>query len=203
MTSAEDRFLVLHGLAIKKHGTPEEVVELIGLDLATVKAVLEEAAAGGRAAAAQGKYMLTPAAQMALAAQYPTMFAKQRADAAFASAYEQFERINVDLKGLITDWQVIDVRGQKVPNDHSDKAYDARIIDRLGSFHEGAERIVAALAKGLDRIAIYGRRLTAALEKAEDGDVAWVSDARTSSYHTVWFELHEDLLRIMGRKRQE
>jgi len=23
------------------------------------------------------------------------------------------------------------------------------------------------------------------------------------SYHTVWFELHEDLLRILGREREE
>ena len=34
-------------------------------------------------------------------------------------------------------------------------------------------------------------------EKAEKGAVAWVSDAKIESYHTVWFELHEDLLRLM------
>ena len=31
----------------------------------------------------------------------------------------------------------------------------------------------------------------------------WVSDARLPSYHTLWFELHEDLLRILGRRRAE
>jgi hypothetical protein len=30
-----------------------------------------------------------------------------------------------------------------------------------------------------------------------------VSDARTPSYHTVWFELHEDLLRVLDRERDE
>ena len=44
---------------------------------------------------------------------------------------------------------------------------------------------------------------TMRLEKAEDGKVEWVSDARIESYHTVWFELHEDLLRLLGRQREE
>ena len=27
--------------------------------------------------------------------------------------------------------------------------------------------------------------------------------AKIDSYHTVWFELHEDLLRMLGREREE
>jgi hypothetical protein len=42
-----------------------------------------------------------------------------------------------------------------------------------------------------------------ALEKAEDGATEWVSDAKIESYHTLWFELHEDLLRLMRREREE
>ncbi|NQV20995.1 MAG: hypothetical protein HQ511_06225, partial [Rhodospirillales bacterium] len=45
--------------------------------------------------------------------------------------------------------------------------------------------------------------LLAALEKAEDGETEFVSGAKVDSYHTVWFELHEDLLRILGREREE
>ena len=41
---------------------------------------------------------------------------------------------------------------------------------------------------------IYRDKLTKALEKAEDGAIDWVSDARIESYHTQWFELHEDLI---------
>jgi hypothetical protein len=53
------------------------------------------------------------------------------------------------------------------------------------------------------RFSYYRTHLEAALEKAEDGAIEWVSDARLPSYHTVWFELHEDLLRLLGRKRQD
>ncbi len=52
-------------------------------------------------------------------------------------------------------------------------------------------------------MAIYREKLEAALEKAEKGAIAWVSDAKIESYHTVWFELHEDLLRLMRRERSE
>ena len=46
-------------------------------------------------------------------------------------------------------------------------------------------------------------KLGTALEKAEDGAIEWVSDAKIESYHTLWFELHEDLLRLMRREREE
>ncbi|MEM8786200.1 MAG: hypothetical protein AAGF19_10120 [Pseudomonadota bacterium] len=198
-----DLFLVLHGLAIKKHGTAEEVASLMGLAVETVKAALDEAVAGGRVAEAQGKYMLTPVGRIGLESQYAQVFSSLRADATFRGHYDRFETINRDLKQLITDWQTMPVGGKLVPNDHSDKAYDDKIIDRLGTFHDSAELVLKGLAGGLARLAIYLSKLTAALEKAEDGDIAWVSDARTESYHTVWFELHEDLLRIMGTERDE
>ena len=54
-----------------------------------------------------------------------------------------------------------------------------------------------------ERMAAYENKLESALEKAEDGDVEWVSAADIESYHTVWFEMHEDLLRLLGRTRDE
>jgi hypothetical protein len=78
-----------------------------------------------------------------------------------------------------------------------------RIIDRLGELHERGERGLAQLTREVPRFAYYARNLLAALERAEAGEVEWVSDARLASYHTLWFELHEDLLRLVGRQRQE
>jgi hypothetical protein len=119
------------------------------------------------------------------------------------AAYDDFEKINVLLKHLITDWQTMDVGGEKLPNDHSNKDRDQKIIDRLGDLHERSEPILKRMVAGLPRLGIYLEMLTAALEKAEDGAIEWVSDARIASYHTVWFELHEDLLRALGRERVE
>jgi hypothetical protein len=197
------RDLVLYGTAIKRHAPAAAIAHLIGVSAAQVASVLDEAVATGRAVAANGAYALTPLAGVALRARYGLHYAGLRADSAFRAAYDSFERINNDLKQLITDWQTITIGGQKVANDHSDRAHDAAVIDRLGALHERAEPMLAALAGGLPRLKIYGDKLLAALEAAEDGDHEWVSDIRRDSYHTVWFELHEDLLRIMGCEREE
>lgn len=199
----QDMHLALHGLAIKKHATAAAVAELVGLPVERVSGLLADAVKRGRVAEAQGRYLLTPMARVALDGEYSRWYDDLRKNPDFLAAYEGFERINLELKSLITDWQTLDVAGQRVPNDHSNEAHDQRVIDRLGALHERADKIFARLVAGLARLAIYRDKLLAALEKAEDGAIEWVSDARIDSYHTVWFELHEELLRLMGRTRTE
>lgn len=199
----QPRDLVHHGLAIKRHAAPAAIAALVGLPEDRVAAILADAKARGRAIETQDGYALTPLARLALEGRYSLVFAEAREDAGFVAAYERFEIVNRTLKQLITEWQTIQVGGEALPNDHRDEAYDRRIIDRLGALHEQIEPILQALARSLPRLAIYLDMLLAALEKAEDGEIAWVSDVHRDSYHTVWFELHEDLLRIMGRTREE
>lgn len=195
--------LVLHGLAIKKHAKPEAITGLIGLRLDEIRAVLAAAAATGRVVEADARYLLTPLARVALDFSYSRHYARLREHGPFFAAYEGFERINVQLKSLITDWQTMVVGGKSIPNDHSDSEYDDRIVGRLGDFHERADLVLAGLESGLPRLGYYRRNLEKALERAEDGSIEWVSDATIESYHTLWFELHEDLLRIVGRTRVE
>jgi hypothetical protein len=195
--------LVMHGLAIKKHASAEDVASVLGLDADDVRETLGKLVTAKRALEIKGRYMLAPAARMLLDAEYERVYAAERAHPSFQAGYAGFERLNPVLKQLITDWQTIPVRGERVPNDHSDKDYDAKIVDRLGDLHERVEPVINQLASALPRMAIYGEKLGAALEKAEKGEIAWVSDARIESYHTVWFELHEDLLRLMRRERTE
>ncbi|MCB2061233.1 MAG: hypothetical protein R3E09_07355 [Novosphingobium sp.] len=197
------RDLVLHATAIKRHAPAEAIAHLAGLPVEMVQAELDAAVATGRALEAKQAYALTPLAGVALQARYSSIFAELRADEGFRAAYEGFERINRNLKQIITDWQTMDVGGQKVANDHSDKAHDEDVIDRLGGLHEQAEPILDGLAKKAPRLKYYADKLLAALEAAEDGDHEWVSDIRRDSYHTVWFELHEELLRTMGCEREE
>jgi hypothetical protein len=195
--------LVMHGLAIKKHATLEEVAGIFGLETETVREALKKLVATNRAVEAKGRYLLTPAARMVLDSDYSFMYEGLRANPAFQAGYAGFERLNVALKQLITDWQTISVNGERVPNGHNDKEYDAKILDRLGDLHERAEDVLDQLASALDRMRIYREKLSLALTRAEDGDIAWVSDAKIESYHTLWFELHEDLLRLMCRERDE
>jgi len=202
-TALNERDLILHAAAIKRHAPLSAIAHLAGLSEEQAQGIVAQAVATGRMVEARGAYALTPLAGVALTARYRRHFGYLREDAAFVAAYEGFERINRTLKQIITDWQTLDVGGAKVANDHSNKAHDEAVIDRLGALHEQAEPILGRLSAGLPRLKYYAEKLLAALEASEDGDHEWVSDIRRDSYHTAWFELHEELLRIMGREREE
>ena len=195
--------LALHGLAVKKAGPPAAVAELLGRNEDEVAAALDAAASDGRAMAAKGMFMVTPAGRSWLDEQYPRVFAELRANPSATAAYERFEVINRELLALFTDWQMMPAGTERVPNDHSDPAYDHAIIDRIGTQHERAQRPLGQFAEFVARLGQYLHRLEAAYDKVLAGNVDFVSGARVDSYHTVWFELHEDLLRMLGREREE
>ena len=56
---------------------------------------------------------------------------------------------------------------------------------------------------GLPRLASYARRLDAAAAAAAGGDGLYFASPRVDSYHGAWFELHEELIRLAGRTREE
>jgi hypothetical protein len=195
--------LALHGLAVKKAGPPSAVAEILGADEAEVTAALEAAAEGGRAMAAKGMFMATPVGRSWLDEQYPVVFADFRANPDATAAYERFERINRELLTLFTDWQMVPTAGGRTPNDHTDADYDHAIVDRLGDLHERAEKNLGRFSALDPRLDVYRRRLDEAYDQVLAGEHEYVSGARVDSYHTVWFELHEDLLRMLGREREE
>jgi pyruvate,orthophosphate dikinase len=112
--------------------------------------------------------------------------------------YEEFCEVNAELKATITAWQL---RGDSTPNDHSDKSYDQSVIARLGRLHAQAGPIIERIEQAAPRLAHYRRRLTLALDKIAQGDTTYVARPIIDSYHTVWFELHEDLIAINGLTR--
>jgi hypothetical protein len=195
--------LILHGLAVKKHADAGAIAEFVGVAPEVAANLLADAVAHGRVIEAQGKYMLAPLTRVSLAGEYSREYGALRGSATFVASNDAFERVNVSLKALITEWQTITVGGSRVSNTHSDPEYDMGVIDRLGELHERADRILGQLAGEVPRFEYYRRHLREALERAEGGAVEWVSDARILSFHTLWFELHEDLLRILGRQRSE
>jgi pyruvate,orthophosphate dikinase len=118
---------------------------------------------------------------------------------AVALAYEDFCEHNAEFKQLMHDWQIRD--GE--PNDHSDDAYDAAIVDRLNRIHANVVPVLSAVCQQVPRLSIYERRLVDALEKVCAGDRSWIARPLADSYHTVWFELHEELIGAAGLNRLE
>jgi hypothetical protein len=197
-----DEFTALHGLVLKKAGQAEEVAEVLGASVDEVTPALDAAVAEKRAMAGRGKYMVTPAGRAFLDEQYPVLFAELRADPAADAAYAAFEKVNRELLALMTRWQTVTVGGEAVPNDHTDADYDARILDELARLDGEAGPVLDLLGGLVPRLGVHRRRLSEALDRASAGETDYVSGVRVASYHTVWFELHEDLLRLLGRTRE-
>ena len=51
------------------------------------------------------------------------------------------------------------------------------------------------------RLECYARRFEAALRAFEAGDHSMLASPMKDSYHTVWFEYHEELIALTGRDR--
>jgi hypothetical protein len=115
-------------------------------------------------------------------------------------AYERFLPLNRELIRICNDWQV---RPGNVPNDHRDATYDWSVLDRLHALDERASPVVTQLVRVSARFSAYRPRLQHALGRVENGDHAWVTSPRCASYHTVWMQLHEDLLLAIGADRAD
>lgn len=118
------------------------------------------------------------------------------------AALDAFHSLDTRVKETITAWQLRDIAGEKVLNDHSDDRYDSRVLGRLTSLHRDVSEWVTSLGATPEGIGLYLARLDRALQSARlDG--RFVASPTVDSYHTVWFEFHEALILLAGRKRAD
>jgi hypothetical protein len=115
--------------------------------------------------------------------------------------YDGFLGLNPRLLATASAWQLRQQDGQPVVNDHTDAAHDARVLADLRTLHNDAAPLVDRLGSLLTRFDRYGPRLSSAVDRVEAGDQDWFTKPLIDSYHTVWFELHEDLLSTLGKER--
>jgi hypothetical protein len=128
---------------------------------------------------------------------------RERVDSAvLAAVYHDFRSVNTDFKALVTDWQLTGGPGG-APNTHDDAEYDAAALARLAGVHARVMPVIEAAATLLPRLGAYSAKLVAALSKIKAGDTAWLTKPLADSYHTVWFELHEELIGAVGMTREE
>ncbi len=119
-------------------------------------------------------------------------------EAAIGIAYDEFRSVNTEFKTLVTDWQL--KAGQ--PNTHEDADYDDAVLNRLDDVHTRVTPVVDAVAAELPRLGRYSAKLQAALDRVRAGETMWLARPLIDSYHTVWFELHEELILAAGLTRE-
>jgi pyruvate,orthophosphate dikinase len=128
-------------------------------------------------------------------------YERERACGVIDDVYESFVPINDDVKQIVTDWQMRQVGGELTVNDHSDSRHDERVIARLRRTDGKVSTALAPLSDALNRFDLYPRRLRRALTLIDEGDHSMLAAPLKDSYHTVWFELHEELIILSGRSR--
>jgi hypothetical protein len=193
-------FHVLHVVRLRGRVATDAVGEVIG-DEQRAEALLRDAADAGFVIHREGRvagWSLTPAGRAAHAERLRQDREAAGADEAVSAGYQRFLDVNAEFLALCTRWQV---RPDGTPNDHADGAYDEAVIDELVQIDEAVQPVCADLAAALDRFGSYGRRLGTALARVRAGDGPWFTSPAVDSYHTVWFELHEDLLQTLGLER--
>ena len=200
----QNELRVIHALRLKGFADTPVVAEAAEVEVEVAASVLEALAEAERARYREGRmtgWMLMPDGrahgEALLAADLDAAGKRDRLDA----LYRRFLEHNQPFLRLCTEWQTREVDGEQVVNDHTDAAYDDAVIRRLGETDEVMQAICVDLGQLLDRFGGYGPRFSAALSKVQAGDREWFTKPVIESYHTVWFELHEDLLASLGIER--
>jgi pyruvate,orthophosphate dikinase len=119
------------------------------------------------------------------------------------AALDGFHGLDLRVKDVVTAWQLRTVDGAQTFNDHADAAYDSGVLDQLATIHSGTGRWLESVTGAPDNLRRYLSRLERALGSARQGDQRFVASPRVDSYHSVWFELHEELILLAGRSRAE
>ena len=198
--------LVALALRLKGFGEVPTIASVHGLSVETTAVILSGMVKSEkcvmRQVEAAEKYVLTPTGreegQAALAQELEVVAARGIVEA----LYEKFLQLNPEMLQLCTDWQVInDGSGEQKLNDHGDSEYDTKVLDRLEVLDQQIAEILQPLIGVLSRFDNYPSRFASALEKVLSGDLDWLTKPIMPSYHTVWFELHEDLLATLGINR--
>jgi DNA-binding MarR family transcriptional regulator len=200
--SSDTRLLVLHSVRLKGFAEPEAVAALAGLAEDDVVKHLDALLDDGMVVHREGRvtgWQLTAAGR----AEQEKLLAEELDDTGTGdvvdAAYRRFLSLNGELLEACTAWQLRD----DAINDHADAAYDAGVIERLRVLHAQAQPILDDLESALERYDGYRERFEAALARLGEGETDWFTKPLIDSYHTVWVQLHEDLLNTLGIERSE
>ncbi|MGV9662494.1 pyruvate, phosphate dikinase [Nocardia niigatensis] len=190
---------VLRLVGIKGRVNADNLAASLFADVAEIASCCADLVTAGYCVTTPAGFRITPEGRPRL----EQLLAEERETvdaAAMTAAYDEFCVFNADLKVIITDWQMKD---PATVNDHADAEYDASVLGRLSDTHQRLRSLIGRLGELAPRLDRYLDRLDRAVERIGEGDHTYVARPIMDSYHTVWFELHEDLIGLCGLTRAE
>lgn len=198
---SDPALLVLHALRLRGRVELDALSAAMGRSAVEVQDMLDPASRDGLVVHHEGRVAGWSLTSDGRDRQVTLLHADRAAaacDDAVNAAYERFLSLNDDFLATCTRWQL---RDEQTVNDHTDRRYDADVIGELHDIDAAVQPTCSDLAAALARMSIYSPRLTTALGRIDGGELQWFTSPAVDSYHTVWFELHEDLLQTLGIER--
>jgi pyruvate,orthophosphate dikinase len=192
---SRDELLVL--LAIKGLAMADAVPDILGLDAPAAAEVLD--GLGGYLDRSNARFLkLAPSGAEEAASVIAGHCARAGVNQ-LTDVLMSFREINAEFKSLVTEWQM---RASPETDETTVKATERRILAQLQNLHT---RLCAWLAStaAAGATQLYVDRFHRAAGRLANGETSYLVSPRVDSYHNVWFELHEFLIRLAGRTRQE
>lgn len=204
--SSRPELLVLHSVRIQGMADDDAVAHRFGLDEADTRELLldDEAYGWVRQAAFAGTagWSMTDRGRAEDDRRLAEELAEAGARPAVELAHEAFQPLNARLLQACTDWQLRPEDGDRLtPNTHTDRDWDTAVLAELEVVDAELTPLVTDLSSALTRFDGYDTRFSAALGKARAGRGEWVAGPGPGSCHSVWTELHEDLISTLGIER--
>ena len=198
--------LTLHAVRIKGLVDDRAVAERFDLDQSEVSDLLLDFQAYGWITRVDfdgtGGWTLTEAGRDRNQRQLAAELSATGTRGAVRAAHHAFRPRNARLQRACTDWQLRPTaRDPLAANDHFDASWDREVLEKLDVIDAELADIVADLSAALTRFHGYDERFNEALVRVQSGEEAWVSGVGVDSCHTIWMELHEDLLASLGLER--
>lgn len=199
----DPELLVLHGLRCIGFASVERIASAVGLDSGIARSILDALSDRDFVSHTPGPFGgwgLTASGRAEAATRIASEIETSGAREVVGCQYEAFLQLNPRLLQVCTEWQMQMVGGVPIVNDHRDPVYDGRVTERLLTIDRAVVPVLVELSESLPRYSFYRPRFDRALEHVEAGDIAYFAD-HLESYHSVWFQLHEDLLATLGIDR--
>jgi len=198
--------LTLHAVRLKGMADDDEVAARFSLDQTVATECLLDFQAFGWITrvefAGTAGWTLTEAGRAKNARQLADELASTGSAWSVRRTYQKFLPHNGRLLRACTDWQLRPSDAEALAiNDHTDPAWDQRVLNTLSELAEELRSLCLELGDRLTRFRGYDSRFSAALERVAGGDLSWVNRLKADSCHTVWMELHEDLIATLGIER--
>ena len=191
---------LIHVLSIKGFAKEEILAAAVGLEVSDVELISQTLIDEGLLERSRIGMKLTEKGKVTAAKILED--ARERTDlAALETFYQAFTPINQDYKKSVSSWQIKTVGESAEPNDHKDAEYDRRVLTEMFKDHDSLKHLIASQLASCPLLRAYARRLEIAYAHVSAGHNQFVTGALIDSYHTVWFEFHEALIRLSGRDR--